>query len=451
MTFFPRNYLQIVTRIVLILLNSLLLSWSIVKGMGWFTAINIGILLVIQVLLLIRYLNKINRDLVNFFSSVKDDGSTLTFLRKSNDPTLERLYNQFEEINQQVNHLRENNLSTSQYFQTMLDHVGTGILSFYNTGKIDFVNKTARDYLGIKNLSNIKEIDKKDPNLTEALLQIRPGEQKLVKYVRDNTLTNLALRATELIADKQKMKIISLQNISLELEEHELDSWQKLIRVLTHEIMNSIAPITSSIETMKVLYSHPVTGDPRKPYEMDEETIMHTIKGLAIIGERSLGLLEFVKHYRKLTLLPQPTFDKVLLSDLCGNVKLLLNETIDDKGIILTCNVPEDHSIKADKKLLEQVMINLIMNAFDAADKPDKKIHIEAEATGDGKTVIRVTDNGKGIPPEIVDQIFMPFYSTKEKGTGIGLSLSRQILRVHQGNISVHSEPGIGSTFTITL
>jgi nitrogen fixation/metabolism regulation signal transduction histidine kinase len=361
------------------------------------------------------------------------------------------LYNQFEEINQQVNRLRENYLSTSQYFQTMLDHVGTGILSFYNTGKIDFVNKMARDYLGLKNLTNLNEIDKLDPNMTESLLEIRPGEQKLVKFVRDNTLINLALRATELISDNKKIKIISLQNISLELEEHELDSWQKLIRVLTHEIMNSIAPITSSIETMKVLYTHPVTNNPRRPEEIDEETILHTIKGLAIIGERSLGLLEFVKHYRKLTLLPQPTFDRIELSELCSSIKLLLNDTIVKEGFNLTCKVPEGHTIKADKKLLEQVLINLIMNAIDAADKPDKKISMEAEGTPEGKTLIRVMDNGRGIPPEIVDQIFMPFYSTKERGTGIGLSLSRQILRVHQGNIAVNSEPGVGSTFTITL
>jgi two-component system nitrogen regulation sensor histidine kinase NtrY len=451
----PRFYVQVIVRVILLTLNALLLAFSISEKLGWFTSLNLGILLMVQVYLFIHYTNRINRILEKFFFSLKDEGSSLSFGKDESEKSLRRLYEYFDEINQQIKKLQEQNARRSHYFHTVFQYVGVGLLSFYENGRIENINKAALSLLGQKDLTNIQQLSKVDPELPRLMSTLAAGKQKLIKFRRGPELVQLALKATELVNDHTKIKLISLQNISMELEEKELDSWQKLIRVLTHEIMNSVAPISSTIETMTGFFLDPQSGSPVDISHVDKAIIDNTLLGLGIIGERSKGLVEFIKHYRRLTLLPKPEFKNIVLQELLAQIHILLKERLDKEQITLDFSVqPRNLVLVADKKLVEQVLINLINNSIESlilTNRGKKLINITAFMNEEQRVFLKVTDNGKGIAPELIDQIFVPFFSTKEEGTGIGLSLSRQVMRLHQGSLNVYSFPDKETTFTLVF
>ncbi len=451
----PRHYLQIIIRVILIIITSLLFAFSITANLGWFTSFNLGILILLQGYLFIIYSNRINRMLERFFSSLKDDGSSMGFSRKYSEKSLVRLYEYFDRISQQLKQLEESNVKKSHYFHTVFQHVGVGLISFFDDGRIENINNAALRILGLKDVGNIHQLKTIHPDLPAIMSSLQPGRQRLLKIRQVPESIDLLLKATEFIRDEVKITLISLQNISPELQEKELDSWQKLIRVLTHEIMNSVAPISSSIETMTSFFSNPTTGKPVDASAITQETVNNTLRGLEIIGSRSKGLLEFVRQYRKFSFPPRPEFKNLRVADILNDIQGLMNEHLDKYAISFHYSVePEDLMIEADKKLIEQVLINLVNNSIDSlarSGKDKRYIVIRASLNEDDRVIIAVTDNGKGIPPEIIDHIFIPFFSTKEEGTGIGLSLSRQVIRLHQGSISVESVPGNETTFTLVF
>jgi signal transduction histidine kinase len=243
---------------------------------------------------------------------------------------------------------------------------------------------------------------------------------------------------------------VSLQNIRGELEETEIEAWRKLIRVLTHEIMNSITPISSLASTVNDLVRRPPSAT-EGTGSSEPETRIDVIQALETIQKRSEGLLHFVDAYRNLTLIPRPKFRLIRLDELLGRVRRLMDASIREHGIGFEIRVePETLEIAADPELLEQVLINLLVNARQAVEgRPGARIAVTARLDARGRVLIQVTDNGPGIAPENLEQIFVPFFSTKENGSGIGLSLSRQIMRLHDGTISVHSKPGEDTVFTL--
>jgi two-component system nitrogen regulation sensor histidine kinase NtrY len=447
------NRFTIITalRVILIALTCLVIAFAVIKRADWYIAVNFGLLLVIQVVLLLRYINRINRDLSYFFSAVSSDDSSILYKRGASSRSFEKLYSQFDLVNQKIQHLKLENTQRSFYLQHLVENAGIGIISFKSDGEIDILNPSARILLSIPLTKNIRHLNDLDPGTMSQLRQLIPARQHLLQFRLNDELTPLAVRVSEFIIQGETIRLLTFQNIKLELEENELISWQKLIRTLTHEIMNSVGPISSSIRTIKSFFRENPSESGNQDFLLTEEKISDTVRGLDIIDERAQGMMEFVEKFRSLTIMPALHLAEMKVTDLLQGIKLLFMAEANNRLITLQVQVdPESLVVTADKQLIEQVLINLVMNSIQAFDNQVKKqIVMAAFMDYAGRVLIQVTDNGSGISEEIRDKIFVPFFTTREKGSGIGLSLSRQIMRMHKGMISYKSTPGKETVFSL--
>jgi signal transduction histidine kinase len=308
-----------------------------------------------------------------------------------------------------------------------------------------------KQLFNIHHIRNIKELKALNEDLPSVLLKMKAGDRNLVKIITDDELRQIAISATQFRMRGEEFTLVSMQDIHAELEEKEIESWQKLIRVLTHEIMNSMTPITSLITTAQdVIFRE---EEKLKMNDLDEDDMEIIDTALRTIKSRSQGLLNFVEIYRNLTRIPKPNFRYFEVIDLFDRAHELLKPKLDKFNIRCTVKVsPEDLKVTADPDLIDQVVINLLLNAIDAVKNIDHpEIKVFASMNNNGRVVINLKDNGHGIKPDILDKIFMPFFTSKKEGSGIGLSLSRQIMHLHKGTISVRSAQGEGATFTLTF
>jgi C4-dicarboxylate-specific signal transduction histidine kinase len=263
-------------------------------------------------------------------------------------------------------------------------------------------------------------------------------------------MTSLSFKAAEFRLLDRKIKLISIQNIKMELEAEELEAWQKLIRVLTHEIVNSVTPVNSLTNTIIKMFEQ--DGKQLNTAELDESVIKNALEGLHSIEKRNRGLIGFVKSYRSLTRIPKPVYMAFSLDIMFRNIfALVKNELASQKIRLMMDKIPGNLLLHADEKLVEQVMINLINNAVLSLQyTKDPLIKISVHSSSH-QLKIHVSDNGPGIPEDIIGNIFIPFLTTREEGSGIGLSLSRQIMRLHEGSISVKSSPSVETVFTLSF
>jgi len=441
--------IRIAIHSILLAITSAIFIWTLSKDYLLVTRFSLGILWLSQIFLLVYYVNKTNRDLLLFLQSFEFQDDTLTFNKKKKLP-FKPLYKEFNRIIDNFRNVKLEKEMEHQYFQYSIKHVDTGLISFDQDGKVEVLNEAAKQLLKLEYAQNIHALDRVKTGLAEQCMNLTPGKQDMVKLIRKHEILSLSMRAAEFKMQEKHIKLISFQNIKNELDEQELDSWQKLIRVLTHEIINSVSPITLLSSTLVKIFDD--EGKPRKKSDLDEEQIENALSGLQAIYKRSKGLSRFVESYKSLTKIPDPVIDEVKVEDLFSQILLLMKRVTEERSIEIGYEVKPKHlQIHADEKLIEQVLINLIKNSIEAGEgKDDLKIKIGAEEVS-GKIKIRVSDNGAGISSEVIENIFVPFYTTKKDGSGIGLSLSRQILRKHGGNLEVISEEGRGATFIITL
>lgn len=398
---------------------------------------------------LIRYLNATNRKISYFLDSVQNNDSALKFSTNYANKPIRDLYQGLNKVNTQIQQLKIESQQHEQYFQTLLEHVATGIVTFNSRGFVIHANSAAKKMLSAEVLTHINQLERHNRNLFQTIQNIKPFEQKLVSVTTERGTIELSLKATSFKTQTEELMLLSVQDIRNELDEKELDSWMKLIRVLMHEIMNSIAPITSLSGSLSKLYT---VGDREiEPAEIDEKTIQTTVRGLNVIGEQGNGLIRFVESYRKLTRLPKP--DKKLFKAelLITRIKVLYFSLENNEKAKLTVSInPPDLELFADEDLIAQVLLNLVKNAVEAVSgKELGSIHVTVAFGANKRPEICVADNGPGIPREILEQIFVPFFTTREKGSGIGLSLSRQIMRLHGGSLQVRSVPEKETIFTM--
>jgi signal transduction histidine kinase len=314
------------------------------------------------------------------------------------------------------------------------------------------INPAAKKLFQVSTLRDINKLRSLSNKLADTLLNINPGENKLVKVQDEEDLLQLAIFATEFKVKDKVILLSTIKNIQNVLEEQETAAWQKLIRVLTHEIMNSIAPISSLSSTVESMVRPYATGEKSAP-EIDIETV-HEIQGaLQTINKRSTGLMNFVETYRSLTKIPEPNFSQVKMQEIINNVHTLMKKEVQEKNILLGTSVePETIEVQIDEQMIEQVLINLVKNSVQALEGcKDGTIQIRGFYNKRGRPTIQVMDNGQGILDDVIDKIFIPFFTTKRSGSGIGLSLSRQILRLHGGTITAKSIPNEETIFTMTF
>lgn len=398
---------------------------------------------------LITYLNRTNRNIRFFFDSVRNDDSNLSFPIDKKSGSLRELHQSMNNVNQQIQELKIENAQQEQYFQKILEHLATGIITYNNKGFILHANSAAKRLLSVDILTHLRQIEQVDKNLFGTIKDLKPYERHLVAL---NTLQGeiqLSLKSTSFGSDDNELVILSIQDIKHELDEKEVDSWMRLIRVLMHEIMNSITPITSLSDSLLNIYRH---GEmPVQPGEITDKSIETTLNGLHVIKEQGKGLMEFVESYRKLTRIPKPEMKSFVISDLFTRVKVLTDSLEKGRNTeILFHDTNSEMEIYADENLISLVLINLIKNAVEANEKnPECKIEISAGYDTNEKPEICVSDNGPGISKENIEEIFIPFFTTRDKGSGIGLSISKQIMGVHGGTLKVRSVPNKETIFCL--
>lgn len=446
---FSNFRLNIILRVV-ILTASIFLFYLTFRTNYFFAPVAIIVLILFQIYALIKYVDKTNHELTTFLESLRFSEFTRTFQMDEMGSSFVGLGKAFNAVIRDFQQVRSEKEENYHYLQSIVHNIDISILLYTRDGNVEMINKAATKLFQISSLRNIHNLSVVSDELVQALLKIEPGENKLVKVQDENDILQLALYATEFKIKDKLVILTTIKNIQSVLERQETEAWQKLIRVLTHEIMNSITPIASLSATLEQLINNALNQEDEK---ISIDTMKEIREALQTINKRSTGLLHFVDSYRNLTRIPKPNFRIIKVKELFKNIEVLMEEEIDKYNIELTTSVvPESIEISADERLIEQVLLNLVKNALHACENKEKGvISLKAKYNKRERATIQVTDNGQGILSDVLDKIFIPFFTTKQRGSGIGLSLSKQIMRLHNGSISAHSEPGKETVFTLTF
>lgn len=449
-----RQSLIIILKLLLFAMTTAGLAYVIFARMHIIYPLIMLVLLGIEIISFVNFYNSQNRKLTYFFDAIRNEDTSLKFPENAGSHSLNSLHSSLNNLNKMISEIKIKNETNERFYKELIEHSTTGLMSFDEDGYVEVLNNAAKRFLGVVLIANISLLRQKNPGLYDIISALKSGEKKTLKTIVGNELVTLSIQSSELIFGEKKFKLISFQDIRHELEENEIDSWQKLIRVMTHEIMNSIAPITSLTNTLLKFYRS--EGLPKKPDELSSSIISDTIEGLSVIEERGKGLIHFVDNYRKLAKVPVPTFSKLELKPWIHGLSLLFQPEFNEKNICFSANIDKSlTSIITDEKLLNQILINLFMNSIDAVSSKtmEESRNISLSINNSVNNVVRfeLSDNGVGIDESILDKIFVPFFTTKEGGNGIGLSLSRQITKKLNGKLTVHSVKGLGSKFVLEI
>jgi two-component system, NtrC family, nitrogen regulation sensor histidine kinase NtrY len=433
-------------RVIFLTISILAVIWLVFQQGQWLLGFIIGVVLVgLQVVGLYQYMLNTNRKLTRFFESVRYSDFTVKF-RSDNEMgnSFQALNKQFNEVLEAFRQARAEKEANLHYINTIIQHVNVGLLSFDSTGNIELINAAAYRLLGIYRLRNIAELQKTHPNFYETLQNLPSGGKSLYETANEH---QIAINATTLSLRGRIIKLISLQNIQAELQQKELEAWQNLTKVLRHEIMNSVTPIVSLVGTMKEIVEHDF-----EKTEANLAPVTDLKEALQTIESRGKGIMNFVNAYREFTTIPKPRLQEVASKTLINNVLQLVSPQIKQQNIELKTEFLQEFSLWADAEQIEMVLINLIKNAIESFQLSIINYQFSIKICSylaDNQHFIEISDNGVGIEPEALEKIFIPFYTTKKTGSGIGLSLSRQIIQMHGGSLKVSSKVGEGTTFLI--
>ena len=447
---FNRFRIGIAWRVILMALTLFLLFYVLDVPRFRFTAAILALVFLVETILLIRFVERTNRKLTSFFESIRYADFSSSFSDPGLGKSFEDLSREFNKVIEAFRKYRTEKEEHFNYLQTVIQHVSIGILVFSKDGKTEVFNNAISKLLKIKNIRTVSELSQIKDDLPATLMALKAGDSTLFKVFHNDELLQLSITATEFRMKGEDFILVSMQNIGAELDEKEIESWQKMIRVLTHEIMNSITPITSLASTVHEMTLEKDNGQLQQR-KLDDDDLESLDSALTAIQNRGQGLLNFVELYRDLTRIPKPNFRYFQVQELFERCSLLLKPKMEEIGIECTSRIfPSDLMLTADPDLVDQVIINLMLNAIDAVkDIENPKISIVATLSSSNRVMIDFKDNGVGIKPDVMDKIFMPFFTSKKHGNGIGLSLSRQIMHLHKGSIMVRSKPEEGTVFTL--
>ena len=445
-----RNFaIGITIRVLLIVAIAYLGIYFYFKSQAPVQGILFFIVMVFLIINLISYATITNRKITRFLESIRYSDFSSSFTK---DSTLGKSFREmnmsFNEVIEAFKKTRAEKEEQMLFLQIMIQHINTGIISFDSKGKIGVINGAAKKLLKIPQFKDINDLGKLSLELLKNVLQLKPGGSFSIKI---NSDLHLNVQSASFKMEGQSWTLISFQNIKSELQKNELQAWQNLTKVLRHEIMNSMTPIASLAGSLGVILEEDIEEKDNGDLVIDKESYLDITEGLETISKRSSGLVDFVNAYRDYTNIPQPELKVIPVKPLFENIRVLLKEELAKADINLVCELkPIDLELMADQDLIQMILINLVKNAKEAMDKAEnREIILKGGLDNHSHPFIQVIDHGEGIVPEALERIFVPFYTTKKTGSGIGLAISRQIMNLHKGNLEVESNPGIQTVFTL--
>ena len=446
---YRRFYIIVIIRVLLILATSIWFSEALRTPLNIYTLVVVSGLLILQVTSLVNIINKVNRSISSFFDSIQEIGSSVRPHFRLEDKSFRNLSRSVGRVADMIQEARKENERQLRFFKFVVSDIPAGLLVADSEDKVIEFNQTAISILGLDSVSKLTDLVKAHPSLQNEILHMKPGYSTTLKLKINNALEYLHFKIAGLRSGDEDLRIISLQNLTYEMEENELDSWQKLTRVLTHEIMNSLTPISSLAEAARKCLTSPEIMELKDLQIIDR--VQDALLNLDLIDKRNAGIRSFVSSYKRVSQVPVLNLERKNINQLVKNNILALKPEIEKVNINLSEEYGECPDSDIDEKLIGQVIINIIRNAIEALEgKAEKDLKIQTSVKH-GRINVHITDSGKGIPAEEIDNIFTPFYTTREDGMGIGLSLSRQIMRLHKGSIRVVSIPGKETRFTLVF
>lgn len=443
------TYISIIVQIVLIVLIALVSIQGIIHGRAIILGVIGLVLAVFQIVYLANWLNTTNRRIKLFFDTIENEESMLVFPEINGSKEQIELNKTFNRINNLIARIKWDNLRKEQFYKDLLEQVPGGVILWDETGKIRFVNHAALRLLGRTHLSYSYQLEKTDPDFDTHLKEATAKGSAIMKITDGWVKRQLIITANQVVVDEERLTLLSLQDIDESLSKKEDESWGRLTHVLTHEIMNSIAPIVSLSKTLASYYE--TNGFPKPASEITDQIVGKTLRGLETVKTQGSGLINFTNSYRRLSFMQMPAIKPYSLASQFEKLKELMVPELTASDIAFSVEIyPSEIELNADEALIYQVILNLLKNAVQALEGVDGgKIRLSARVAE--KVFIEVADNGPGIAPELAEDVFVPFFTTKSTGSGIGLSLSKQIIRRHRGQLLMKSKPFDETSFIIVL
>lgn len=437
-------------RVVGLLANLVAMAFIFARTELFFTQLILLLVLFFQVFDLVRLVNRTNQELSRFILAIKHGDYSARFHENHPDHTsLGNLLRSFDTLMGSFKEMERQKASQFLFFQRIIEGVNTGIIALSADKKMVLANQAAQHLLTMPGLSSWTHLQAGKPVFTAAIEALNGMGRGLVELSDTGETRQLSVGADSVVVLGETYLIITLQDIRSEIEQKEIEAWHKLIRILSHEIMNSVTPVVSLTETMLMILEEEEAIS-KKPSHLTEDNLSDLRLSLETIRKRSQGLLNFIHDYRRLTHLPVPRMESVNVGELIKNTARLMQAEIRSREIAVLTEVPDPAlSILADAKLIEQILINLLINSMQAMEAISHPCIELSAYQRDDQVIIAVSDNGPGIDADKLEKVFIPFYSTKENGSGIGLSLSRQLMKLHEGTIRVSSEQGVKTSFQL--
>jgi len=399
------------------------------------------------IIILIRYVNKTNRNLNQFLESIKYADYVSSDIQSGK--SFKELNFSFNEIIRYVRLAELEKESTHHYLRHLLDEMPSGILTYDNKEKVEIINRAGLKILDLDSLSNLTQLNTIQPKLDSEIKDLSLVKKKVISLQTKNELKTILFQHKEILISSRRIQVVSFENIRAELDLEEEKAWQKIFRVLTHEIMNSIGPIRSLTASVLKIFSN--NNKAKTLNQLNEEDIEFAVTGLKSIDNRNNGLTSFVSDFKKLMRVPEPKKEQIEINHFMNEVFPLLQGLCINKKIKIFFNpLPKSNFLTIDKEQITQVLINLVKNATEAIKDEGGKIEINS-SLAENNITLAIIDNGEGISQEVLSEIFIPFFTTKKEGSGIGLSLSRQIIRNHGGELKISSKKNIGTKCELDL
>jgi two-component system, NtrC family, nitrogen regulation sensor histidine kinase NtrY len=391
---------------------------------------------------LFHYVTSLNRKMKRLFESIQYQDFAITFKADNKmGKSFKDLNSDLNAVISSFNQVRSEREATLHFINAIIQQINVGIVSYNTLGEVEISNQTANKLLRVYRLKNINDLKAEQPHIFEVLESLKPGESRLLT-LEDN---DLSFSITEIQMRGRRIRLLAIHNIRSELQIKELEAWQNLTKVLRHEIMNSVTPIVSLAETMR-----DIVNDEIKPTTATEiESVNDLKEALVTVQKRGLGIMKFVNAYREFTSIPLPSKTHIEVTDLLKRVEGIFAPKAAEGNIKLSFDYDADFEIFIDQDQLEQVLINIIKNAFEANYTCDSPEILVRSKLKNGIKTIEILDNGTGIPVDIREKIFIPFFTSKKLGSGIGLSLSRQIMALNDAKINYQSISPKGTAFIL--